>query len=332
MNDSGSEQRPILIADIGGTNARFALSIPQTPFFQVAQTLQCKDFELFEDAVETYLRSHNITQLGGICFAVAGPIRNDRVTFTNNHWEIDSAKLNENHATDKVQLLNDFEAIAYSLVSLDSNDMANDIMPIGGDWKLDSEQNFTVGVVGPGSGLGVGGMMRRNGHLFPLVTEGGHISFPPENDLQIKILRYLQKKYDDRVSCERLLSGPGIINIHEALCEIYGQENPSLSAADIAITAVNEADKLSQEAFGLFFEILGQVAGDISLTMGAVDGVFIAGGIAQRYPEQLLNSRFRAGFENKGRYRELMKSTPTWLVMHQNPGLLGASVYAQRYL
>ena len=332
MNKPDLNQTPILIADIGGTNARFALSTQQAPFFNSAKTLQCADFDKFEEAVDAYLRTHKIKKLGGICFAVAGPIDDGRVEFTNNHWKIDSAKLSSEHQLDKIKLLNDFEAIAYSLARLTSIKDSDSFESINGNWVFDTKQDFTVGIVGPGSGLGVAGLNQKNGELFANVTEGGHAGFSPENIQQLEILRYLHQKYDDRVSCERLISGPGMVNIHEALCQIVGQENPSLSAADIANAAVNGNDSLCQQTFELFFEILGQVAGDLALTIGAFDGIFIAGGIAQRYPEQLNNSNFRTGFENKGRHRHLMEATPTWLISHKNPGLLGASVYAQEYL
>ncbi len=331
-----SHQDSILIADIGGTNARFALSHQHAPFFNSAQTLQCADFDAFEEAVDAYLRSHKIQKLGGICFAVAGPIDNGRVEFTNNHWKIDCSKLSEQYQLNKIKLLNDFEAIAYSLVRLnaiDEGDNGEDgFESINGSWKFDSKHDFTVGIIGPGSGLGIAGLNQRNGDLFVSVTEGGHAGFSPENNRQVEILKYLHNKYDDRVSCERLISGPGIVNIHEALCQISNQENLSLSAADIANAAVNARNPLCQQTFELFFEILGQVAGDLALTLGAFDGIFIGGGIAQRYPQQLSNSDFRAGFENKGRHRHLMQATPTWLITHKNPGLLGASVYAQEYL
>ena len=332
MNQADSKQAPILIADIGGTNARFALSTAQAPFFSSAQTLQCADFDAFEQAVEAYLRALKIEKLKGICFAVAGPIDNGRVEFTNNHWKIDCATLSEQYKVNKIKLLNDFEAIAYSLVRLNSTDSDQSFESINGRWAFDTKADFTVGIIGPGSGLGVAGLNQRNAELFANVTEGGHAGFSPENKQQIEILSYLHTKFDDRVSCERLISGPGIVNIHEALCQISGQENPSLSAADIANAAVNGSDALCQQTIELFFEILGQLAGDLALTIGAFDGIFIAGGIAQRYPQQLSDSHFRAGFENKGRHRHLLEATPTWLITHKNPGLLGASVYAQEYL
>lgn len=316
---------PLLIADIGGTNARFALASDTGSHFEYAQTFQCADFESIDLAVDTYLSTHNIQSLKGICFAVAGPIQKESVRFTNNHWFIQSDDLRDRYSTDQVKLLNDFESIAYSLSDLGPDDLNS----IGPDFDaLDVENNFTVAVLGPGSGLGVAGLCKRSELLYPIATEGGHVGFAPDNPLQDKILKSLHGKFE-RVSNERLLSGPGLVNIHEALCEVAKRQNPGLSPADIAVAAREKSDPLCVQSMELFFEILGQVAGDTALALGAYQGIYIGGGIAQRYPRQFANSKFRAGFENKGRYRGEMEKIPTRLITHKNPGLLGSSVYAR---
>ena len=319
-----------LIADIGGTNARFALCHNHAPYFRQEKTLLCADFNTIEDAIDHYLNSQHIgadktQQLTQICFAVAGPIRNEKMRFPNNHWHIDCAQLRHRYGIDNVQLLNDFEAIAYSLLTLEEAD----IMPIGKTWQYSTQGNVNFGIVGPGSGLGMAGLCQRDGHILPLVAEGGHTGFAPENSLQVEILSYLHRKLDGRVSCERLLSGPGLVNIYNALCAIHGQESSNLTAADISNAGSNHSDPICQQSMDLFFEILGQVAGDIALTLGATDGIFIGGGIMQRYPQQLANSKFRQGFENKGRHSHLLENTATWLITHKNPGLLGASFFSR---
>jgi len=319
---------PILIADIGGTNARFALTNGKQQSFRQAQTLEAAEFEHVTHAINTYLRSHDIHQLNAICLAVAGPIRDGRVSFPNSQWAIDCKDLSKRYNTKQVRLLNDWEAISYSLSCL----VEDHLVDIGGSWSGLPDGDFTVGALGPGSGLGMTGLLRRDGALIPLVTEGGHVGFSPENQLQCEILAYLHQKFDDRISRERLLSGPGLVNIHEALSAIHGQENPGLIAADIAVAAINKTDPICEETFDLFFEMLGQVAGDIALALGANQGIFIGGGICQRYPQQLEESRFRAGFENKGRHSDLMRELPTWLITHKNPGLLGANIVAQTML
>lgn len=322
-----SKHHPILIADIGGTNARFAVCQDKAPWFHDAQTLQCVDHASIFDAIDTYLKNHDTKQLQAICFAVAGPIQNEAVKFLNNDWSVSAAELKSRYAIEQVRLLNDFEAISFSLSSL----RAGDVLRIGegsGEPKIGDQ---SVAVVGPGSGLGVGGLNIANGEFKPIATEGGHVGFAPDSKLQSQILHYLQGKFG-RVSNERLLSGPGLVNIHESLCAIGNIENPGLTPADIAVASRKRTDDLCVQTMQLFFEILGQVAGDTSLALGAYDGVFIGGGIAQRYPNQLQRSKFRAGFENKGRYQNMMSEIPTWLITHKNPGLLGAAVYARQYL
>ena len=324
--------KSLIIADIGGTNARFALASEKFPYFEQAQTLQCADFENIEQAIDTYLQTQKIGLLDGICFAVAGPIQDQSVRFTNNHWFIKNTDLRQRYSTDQVQLLNDFESIAYSLPQLDETDLsAISSGNISDGSKLVIDQDFTVGVLGPGSGLGIAGLCQRGTNIFPLSTEGGHVGFAPDNPLQDQLLKSLHNKFG-RVSNERLLSGPGLVNIHEVLCEINGQANPGLSPADIATATREQSDLTCLQSMELFFEILGQVAGDTALALGAYQGIFIGGGISQRYPQQLAHSKFRAGFENKGRYHNLMKKIPTWLITHKNPGLVGSSVYARSYL
>ncbi|NND82320.1 MAG: glucokinase [Gammaproteobacteria bacterium] len=323
MQSYSIPENPVLIADIGGTNARFAIADSEQPYFHLAQTFQCADFDAIESAIDAYLLAHAIEHIAGLCFAVAGPIIDGSVRFTNNHWQISSAELQQRYGVSQVKLLNDFAAIAYSLPKLRSTDLYN----IGGDWPTVAGENYTIAVVGPGSGLGIAGLCSRDGHTYPIITEGGHAGFAPENELQAQVAIYLQTKFG-RVSRERLLSGPGLMNIHEALCEIHDRENPVLSASDIANAGTAGTYEICTLTMDLYFEVLGQAAGDIALTLGANDGIFIGGGITQRYPDHLQASKFRHGFENKGRHSDLMRRIPTWLIKRKNPGLVGASVYA----
>ena len=326
----------ILIADIVGTNARFALAKPSelsedinhtnsTPY-EHALTLQCADFDSISDAINNYLNHEQVSSLKAICFAVAGPVKNQTVQFTNNRWSISAQQLQLEFNAQQSTLLNDFEAIAYSLAQLGESDLH----PLGDKGTNTINTNHQPkAVVGPGSGLGIAGLIHDQNRLIPVASEGGHAGFSPDNPIQTEICHYLQGKFG-RVSNERLLSGPGLVNIYEAICAIKGIENNGLHASDISQSGANKSDPICVEALELFFHILGQVAGDTALMMKATGGVFIAGGIAQRFPELLSNSQFRSGFENKGRYQELMLDIPTWLVMHKNPGLVGASVFAQQ--
>jgi glucokinase len=314
----------LLIGDIGGTNARFALADRASPAFSEVRTLQCDDYESADVAIKHYLDSVGAASPRVICLAAAGPIIDKRVCFTNNHWEIAADDLGAEFSIEGVRLLNDFEAIAYSVPFLS----ADDCMPIGlpEPGPLDAE-HYMVGVIGPGTGLGAVGLRKHGDILLPIAGEAGHGGFAPETQVQIDILRALRERYD-RVSSERLVSGPGLENIYWALMRIHGEKRAHLSPAEIFKVAIDNSDPLAAEAVQMFFEVFGQVAGDLALTLGAEDGIFIAGGISKRYPDLLRNSGFRHGFENKGRHRSLMERVPTQLILHDQPGLLGAAYCA----
>jgi glucokinase len=318
----------LLIGDIGGTNARFALADKSSPGFADVMTLQCADYATADVAIKDYLESVSALSPDVICLAAAGPIVDQRVRFTNNPWIIAADELAADFSSSSVRLLNDFEAIAYSIPFL----KPEDCLPIGlpESMNLDNE-HFTVGILGPGTGLGTVGL-RKHGELFiPITGEGSHSGFAPESQVQVDILTALRERFD-RVSAERLLSGPGLENIYWALARIHGEKRPQLSAADIFAKANDNSDPRAAEAVQVFFEILGQYAGDLALTLGAKDGIFVAGGIAQRYPDLLTNSRFRSGFESKGRHRSIVERIPTQLILHEQPGLLGASYCALQML
>ena len=318
--------KPLLIGDIGGTNIRFAIAQTGVPEFEYVQTYACADFSTVVDAIQHYLDQNTLPVPKSICLAVAGPVIDDRVCFTNNPWTISTSELCQVFETESVHLLNDFEAIAYSLPFISIPEM----LPIGvlRPQVLDSKQ-FFVAAIGPGTGLGAVGLRKHKDHLTTIVSEASHGGFAPESPEQLEILAVLRERFE-RVSSERLVSGPGLENLYWGLSRIHGENTQQLSAAEILLASIDKIDLLAVRAVELFYEILGQVAGDLALALGASDGIYIAGGIAQRYPQLLINSRFRSGFENKGRHRRLMEGIPTQLIMHKQPGLLGALNYANR--
>lgn len=310
----------LLIGDIGGTNARFALADKSTPGFSDLMTLQCADYATVDAAIRDYLDSVGALSPDVICLAVAGPVVEQCVQFTNNHWAIASDELATAFSISETRLLNDFVAIAQSIPFL-SDDDCQEIGPVGP--KLLDKAEYNIAIIGPGTGLGISGLRKQGDAYTAISGEASHSGFAPESDLQIEILSALRRKFD-RVSIERVVSGPGLENIYWALSRIHNKKRVQLSAAEIFAKVNDKSDPLAAEAVQLFFEILGQVAGDIALTFGAVDGVFIAGGIIRRYPELLADSRFRFGFEGKGRHRPVLERIPTQLILHEQPGLLGA--------
>jgi glucokinase len=318
----------LLIGDIGGTNARFAMAHADKAGFFNELTLPCADYDTAELGIADYLERSGSASPDVICLAAAGPVVDDRITLTNNNWFIDGAALRQEFPSAGVRLLNDFEAISYSIPILGENDTATiGLVPSA----LEGKANFTLGVLGPGTGLGTGGLICRSGLVIPIVGEGSHAGFAPETRMQLEVLQQLRQRFE-RVSDERLISGPGLENIYQALNIIHGKPDIPVPAAEIFSRVLAKEDAIAVEATGLFFEALGQIAGNLALALGAFDGVYLAGGIVKRYPDLLNTSGFRAGFENKGRHRVLMEKVPTLLILHPQPGLLGASYCAREML
>ena len=320
--------KSLLIGDIGGTNARFAIvdtkPDPELAGFTDAKTLQCADYASADDAIRHYLDDMSLAAPDVICLAVAGPVVNDTVQVTNNHWTLSVADIMADFGIKAVRLLNDFEAVACSIPQMQTGDVTTIGLP---DRRPDLDADFNIAILGPGTGLGTAGLVRRGQAVIPVVGEGGHVGFAPQSQVQVEILNALRNKFD-RVSVERLISGSGLENIYWALTRIHGEQRTQLSAKDIFASSGDGSDPRATETTQMFFEILGQVAGDLALMLGAEDGVYIAGGITKRYPRVLQQSGFRQAFENKGRHRALMEQTPTLLITHDEPGLLGAAYCA----
>lgn len=319
-----SQEHPILIGDIGGTNARFALTAHGESGYSNGINLKCADYESADDAIANYLAQIGASSPDVICLAVAAPVIEQTADFTNNHWHIVADELANRFEAHQVRLINDFEAIAHSLPLLDDADLM-----LIGERKFElPNDDFTFGVIGPGTGLGQAGLIRRGDQVFPIPGEASHAGFAPETQQQIEILQSLRTRFE-RVSEERLVSGAGIENIYWAVHQDDPARHSKKNSAEIFAAAIDGSDEKAVCAVDQFFEILGQIAGDLALSLNATDGIFIAGGIIKRYPELLARSCFRKGFESKGRYKSMMEKIPTQLILHADPGLLGASHYAR---
>ena len=311
-----------LVGDVGGTNARFALVDTMSPHGFVEQrTLACADYESPEDAIHSYLAELGASAPSRICIAAAGPIVDGTVRFTNNAWTLREERLQRTFGAERARLINDFEAIAHALPWLGTQD----VLALGGIAPtLPPSPGFRFAVIGPGTGLGAGALLDRQGSAHAIVSEAGHAGFAPESAEQDAVVRELRGCFG-RISAERLISGPGVVNLYKALARLRGIPEEAMDAAGIFAAAQSSDRALATDTVALFHEMLGQAAGDLALSLGTYDGVFIAGGVAQRAPELLAASRFREGFERKGRHRELLERVPTALIVHPQPGLLGAT-------
>ncbi|WP_425501232.1 glucokinase [Pseudoxanthomonas suwonensis] len=317
---------PFLIADIGGTNARFALADPSasTPLVEDSvREFAVAEFPSLAEAARHYLEQAQASARRGV-FAVAGRVDGDEARITNHPWVISRPRTREMLGFDQVHLINDFAAQAMAI----SLYRAEDVVPIGGvSWTpAPPSEPRTYAVLGPGTGLGVGGLVVRDGRCYPLETEGGHVSFPPGTPEEIRILEILSAQFG-RVSNERLICGPGLVNIHRALCEIAGHDPGLLEPKDVTARAA-AGDPLCMRAVDVFCAVFGAISGDLVLTIGAWDGVFLTGGLVPKMLDSLRHSGFRQRFEYKGRFSPTMARVPSLAVLHPHSGLLGAAAYA----
>jgi glucokinase len=308
-----------LVGDIGGTNARFALVDFDGVDPQLIEPTSYKgeDYEQAEDAVEAYLAKMGLKHPDQGVVAVAGPIEHGAVHFTNSDWKLSEDGLRRAGGFRTARLINDFTAQALAAPRL----APRDLRQIG---PLQTSGEGDLAIIGPGTGFGAAGMVRRHGVETPLTTEGGHIGFAPFDEIEIEVLRILMKRFG-RCSIERILSGPGMEDLHMALAQIDGRKTDELTAKQITEHGV-AGDECCKVTIDRFCAILGSAAGDLAMALGARGGVFIAGGIAPRIIDLLEKSQFRERFESKGRLSDYTRDIPTHVVMNPHTALIGAAV------
>ncbi|HEY4113630.1 MAG TPA: glucokinase [Rhizomicrobium sp.] len=317
---------PILVGDVGGTHARFAVADLSDSGAPISgrQDLSDAEFTSFGDALSKYLDRAKLGRKPvAVAIAVAGPIVDRAVTMTNRGWKLsedDLKKAGFEHAL----LINDFAALAFSAPRL----AAADFHTVGPD--LSGTADGPITILGAGTGFGVSCLARYRGRAVPLATEGGHIAFAPADDEEIAVLKALEQKFG-RVSAERILSGPGLENLYGALAQIGGKGAEDLKAADIQKQA-EAGDDLARKALEMFCAIFGSVAGDFALAHGATGGVFIAGGIGPKIESFLQRGSFRARFEDKGRLGYFVKTIPTRLIVTADATFLGAAYAAREFV
>lgn len=316
----------VLLADMGGTHARFAClklddPVPQLIGVYAADT--CPSFDAVMDQLCTSIEQLNLSlgRLARICVAVAANPSADEIVLTNNAWRFNRIELSEILGCADIRVVNDFAAVARSLPLL----QPEDTVQIGGG---EAQADGVMVAIGPGTGTGVASLII-DGVGEPLVVpgEGGHVDFAPVGDIEIAVLQYLRGHFE-RVSIERLLSGEGILSLYRALCDIHGHSIALSAPEAVGKAAQAHSDPMAAEAMAVFFAVLGSVAGDLALTLGARGGLYIAGGIVPHYVELLRHSQFRSRFESKGRFAEHNAGIPSFIVTHPNPGLLGVACFS----
>ena len=316
---------PALLADIGGTHARFALGGETREKALDRGTV--RDFEVarfpsLAACAREYLRDL-AAKPGRAVIAAAGPVDAGTIRLTNHPWTVAAAELERELGLAPVELINDFSAIATSLPWL----APGELEAIGKPRLRGGAGPRRYVVLGPGTGLGVAALLLRDGEPVVVDSEGGHAEFAPFTDEEREILRVLARRFG-RVSWERLLSGPGLENIYAALAEIDGGGAIALAAPEVGKRARDRSDARAVGSVRAFAAMLGAFAGDMVLTFGAWDGAYRAGGIARLLRAWIAEDGFRARFEDKGRFAARLANVPVLAILDPHPGLLGAAVHA----
>ena len=320
----------LLVADIGGTNARFAYQEKNNSDLNNFAYLKCSDYENIYDAIDHYQQKNNL-DIENMSIAVASTTKKNDIKFTNNHWNFKQLDFLKFFNLNKLIFVNDFVAQCLSLASfykdISENRTLNDKLLNYYDLKTIKSgapiKNAPLLVTGPGTGLGVCTLLNINNYPLAIEGEGGHSSFAPNSDLEIELLQHLRNKYD-HVSNERIVSGSGIEEIYEFICFKNKSPYENLKAPIIGENAVRGEHK-AYETIKLFFSIFGTVISSVILINGAQSGVVIAGGITPKLQSILNKSDFEFNLLNKGRRYDYVKTVPIWLTENNNNGLIGAS-------
>ncbi|GII93760.1 glucokinase [Sinosporangium siamense] len=317
MRAPSSLPLPWLVADVGGTNARFGLVTSAGGRPEATAVLTGADYSGLPGAVAAYLAEHGGgVRPGAACLAVAGPVKGDRYELTNAGWSGSVYDL----GLPEVELLNDFEALALSLPYLTENDLVS----LGGPPPGDGVK----AVLGPGTGLGVAGLVPTSTGWVPVPGEGGHVAVPVVDDREHEVVRALRADGLPHVVAEHLLSGPGLTRLHRGLALVHGVDAPELKAAEIV---TRTTDPLCSEAIEVFCGLLGSFAANVALTLGARGGVYIGGGVLPRIVEMVEKSEFRARFSATPTLGGYLAAIGTNVIVAPQPALTGAAVWlAQR--
>jgi glucokinase len=320
-DNSATKQPWNLVADIGGTNARFGIAGPATGVLEEIRHYAVAEFANFRDALSVFL--NDMAALSrwrafpcAACVAVAATVEGDLVEFTNSPWSFTLPQIVDLLAGADVVIINDLVAVGHGISQL----TAADWLQIGGEV---AKADRPVSVLGVGTGLGMCSVIPCHSGFLVLETEGGHVDFAPTTGREIAVLEVLVARFG-HVSAERLVSGHGIVNIYRALAKIDRQPVIYAQTASLTEAALSGRDPLATEALTLFCHILGSVAGNVALTLGAKGGVYMAGGILPRMVGFLRASEFRQRFEAKGRFSSYLAAIPVRVVLKDNIGLHGA--------
>ncbi|GGX99945.1 glucokinase [Massilia dura] len=316
---------PRLLADVGGTNARFALESAPGQVSHI-HVLPGAGYPTLAAALKAYLALPDVAAAAPAvrhgAIAIANPVNTDFVQMTNHHWAFSIEAMRQEVGFDVLAVVNDFTALARSLPFLGAHKRQ-----VGGGTPV---PDTPLGLIGAGTGLGVSGLIPSPSGWTALLSEGGHVSFSPVNETEVAILQFAWREFE-HVSAERLMSGAGIGLIYRALADIRKVPAEALTPAEIARRALEGDCALCDEAIEAFCAMLGTIAGNLGVTLGAQGGIYIGGGIVPKLGERFDRSGFRARFEAKGRFRQYLSAIPVFVITAEYPAFLGVSaILAER--
>ena len=312
---------PILIGDIGGTNARFALLVDTYAEPKEFPVVQTADFANIDDAIQAGVLDKTSIMPRSAVLAVAGPIEGDEIQLTNCDWVVRPREMERSLGLEDIVLLNDFEAQALAVVALGDEHM----IKIGPGVP---EPNAGRIVLGPGTGLGVAGLIHACRTWIPVPGEGGHMDLGPRSPRDFEVFAHIER-IEGRISGEQILCGRGLVNVYRAIAAADGKEAPFTAPAEITSAALAGTDAIAEEALAMFVTCLGRYAGDLALVFMSRGGVYLTGGIPQKILPALQHPRFRAAFEDKAPHSALMKTLPIYVITHPLAALSGLAAYAR---
>jgi len=316
---------PSIVADIGGTNARFALVTGEANgqfVIEQVQILNGADFDTFELAMKAYIDSLEAIKPISACVAIAGPIEGDSVKMTNLNWSFSISAVRERFGFDKFEAINDFAALAVATSALGADDL---ISVRAGDRDLLGNK----AILGPGTGLGVAGLAYNHGQWLPIPSEGGHVNLAPATALECDVIKAAISLHG-HVSTETFISGPGLVNLYNALCAVKGEQPRQLEPKQVTGDGLAGSDATCEEALNTFCSILGSFSGNLALTYGAKGGVYLAGGILPRMVDFLKASTFSQRFEEKGVMSPYVQGIPVDICGHKPTAFLGAAAWLKQ--
>ncbi len=313
---------PMIVADIGGTNARFALVTGRSGnLFEIERIviLSGSEFGSFSDAMREYISSLGGVEPRAACVAIAGPIDGDAVKMTNLSWAFSRKGIQDEFGFDAFHVINDFAAVAIATSRLTEKDVT--VIKNG---ATDAHANKAV--FGPGTGLGVAGLAFNAGSWLPIPSEGGHVNIAPSSEYEAELIKSAVS-WLGHVSAEAFISGQGFVNLYTAICDVEGKEMQQYGPADITDNALTNNDALCVATLETFCALMGSFAGNLALTYGAKGGVYIAGGIVPRITDFIRSSAFSARFSEKGVMSDYVKDVPVYLISYEQVAFLGAAAW-----